>query len=129
MIVGEIIQMNYILSTKLLTKLMNDYFRQHGVYLEEYLGVKEWAVNKIVALKIINEAKENNVAILGGDVLIKKDGKYQYKNENWHIEKQQNESQEEYATRSIIKAKEYIENYPEGSESIYYVLVMDKNHE
>jgi hypothetical protein len=92
-----------------------------------HLGVNQVAWFKKDVFEILGHLDETQVAILGGDVLVLKDGKFTHEYSNWHSDQQPNESQEDYAKRSREETESYINRYPDPEDgSIAYVLVMEQ---
>jgi hypothetical protein len=72
------------------------------------IGVDEvvWALGDVVrVLEILDRA---GVAVLGGDVYRRENFGFEPTYENWHAEKDRSESAEEFAKRSRIVAREFI---------------------
>ncbi len=101
------------------------FLSDHGLYLEDLLGVKEWGLKREDALKLIRIMAEEKKPCLGGDVLVVNDkGKLRYTYDHWYIEKSKDDTDEEYTTKSILKAESYISNYKEDEyKKYYYVFV------
>ena len=83
---------------------------KRGLSLES-IGVNSWAFSKEGALNILDRFEELPVTILGGDVVELINGNIQHNYDNWYCNKLPNETDIEFASRSIILAREYIENY------------------
>lgn len=71
-------------------------------------------------LDIIEYYYNNEIPILGGDIYIKIDNKYEPTYDNWYIEKES--FQKSYLQESIQYAREYIEEYPD-KDKVAFVLV------
>lgn len=88
------------------------------------IGIKNWALEKKLALETLNKFGKMQVPILGGDVYEIKDGNINYSNDNWYCDQMVGESSSDFTLRSIRKAKEYIENYPgDSTNEFLFVLV------
>lgn len=97
-----------------------------GVPLES-IGVKNWALSKEDAIKALDRFYELQIPILGGDVCENINGIIQYKYDNWYCDRQPNESQLDFASRSIDKARDYINNYhSDNIEQIFFAFVPEK---
>lgn len=99
---------------------------QGGIYLEERLGVSEWAFKREDALKMLESMKKRNIPCTGGDAIFEDEqGRLSYDNGFWHYNRSEKDiTQEEYIGASIKRAQEYIKNYPEkDNKKYYYVLV------
>ncbi len=102
----------------------NEFVKNHGMYLKEKLGVNEWAFSRNDAFQLLEIMRKDQQACLGGDVLVENEGKLTYDYTNWYYNQDTNETQEQYVENSILKAEEYIKNYPEKEgKKYYYVLV------
>ena len=97
-----------------------------GIPLED-IGVKNWALNKENALTAIEKLEVEDTPILGGDVYELVNNKLQMNYDNWFCDKLANESKSEFLSRSILKAKNYINNHNKVEAQIYFVLVPDND--
>ncbi|GAA4454998.1 Imm40 family immunity protein [Rurimicrobium arvi] len=94
------------------------FVKQNGRQLSEINpGSEEIALDIKNALKALELLKENQIAVLGGDILTEENdeliyayqlwgGEYQYL--NWYCDQNPNESDEEYLQRSYAKSIEGI---------------------
>lgn len=97
---------------------------RHGIHLSTHIGVDEFALLKSDALKALQMLQEHRIPVLGGDVYCNDNGKIKYTYDNWYCDRENNENNDEYALRSIINAKYFIENYTLlGNGSPIFVLV------
>lgn len=89
-------------------------------------GVDGYAFERTIAIKAISILAENHVPILGGDVyLLSKEG-LNLTYDNWHIDKNPEESKYSYAIRSAQQSHHYIKNYKEADGAItLYCLILD----
>jgi hypothetical protein len=108
-----------------MTASYNDFIKNHGTYLEEKLGVKEWAFNRHDALILLGIMKNDQIPCMGGDVIVEEeDGRLSYANANWYYNRSESETFENYVEHSTSKAQEYINNFLETKgKKYYYVLV------
>ena len=81
----------------------------------QHVGVNNVAWEKSDALKVLEYYETQEIVILGGDVLAKKDGQYHHNYDNWHFDHENRNSQ-----LSIDYTRRYINEYPEGD----YVFAM-----
>ncbi len=58
------------------------------------------------------------LVFLGGDVLVEDDGKFNYTNDSWSIKR------EEKTSTSFSKTEEYIKNYQEKENGVYYYVIV-----
>ncbi len=94
-----------------------------------HLHVAEVAWLRKDAMEIIRQLKGSKVAILGGDVLQKRSGRFEYEYSNWAVDRQSNESPEAYAARSLEETEHYVRNFPDPDDgSVAYVLVFEKGN-
>lgn len=73
-------------------------------------GVNNWALSQADALDAIEKLAVAGVAILGGDVYIAKDGRFEMNYDNWHCDGS-DEDYEIFVRKSAESATEYIRNY------------------
>ena len=85
-----------------------------------HLGVNEVAWQRSDAIQLLDSFMSKSVFVLGGDVLSNQNDNYKHNYDNWYFEKEHGDEKE-----SILKAKEYISNYPEGD--YVFVIVTEKN--
>lgn len=94
-----------------------------GVPLEA-IGIQNWGLTKDQSLEALEKFSILNIAILGGDVLEKNNGQIQHNYDNWYCERLLEETENEFMTRSIEVAKNYIRNYkPQKNDKIFFVIV------
>jgi len=97
---------------------------KNGVSLEE-LGVNNCGLTKLEALEVLSELESNNTPLLGGDVYLKNGKEVNSTYDNWYCDRIKNESIEEFVTRSLSKAKEYIMSYKnDSSGEVLFALVI-----
>ncbi|NCB03614.1 MAG: hypothetical protein EOM67_15900, partial [Spirochaetia bacterium] len=70
--------------------------KEKGIYLEEALGVKEWAFSRDDALKLLDIMRKTNMVCYGGDVIRGEDKGFVYDYGFWSYERNENETQEQY---------------------------------
>ena len=92
----------------------------------DHLGVCEVAWSRRDALQIVDALRETAWAILGGDVLVHRDGAFAYSYDNWHSDPQPEEVAHDFIARSHRETRDYIARYPEKELPIAYVLVFDQ---
>ena len=93
----------------------------------ESIGVKNWALSKEDAIKALDRFYELQIPILGGDVYENINGVIQCNYDNWYCDRQPNESQLDFASRSIDKARDYINNYnSDNIEQIFFAFVPEE---
>jgi hypothetical protein len=82
-----------------------------------------WSLDQIDDVLIA--VRERNIAVLGGDIYEDQDGRTRVTYDNWYVNREPNESFEEYAHRTIERAREYARAYPRKVGRVFYVgLVM-----
>ncbi len=92
-----------------------------GICLKN-VGVNNWALNKKQALYAVEELKKNGVPILGGDVYEKQYCKFIQNYDNWFCDKKEYEKDEDFLSRSIQIAFNYINSY-NANDKTYFVIV------
>lgn len=116
-----------------------DFLKEKGKPLSEINpGSDEIALTVSEALQALELLQDNQVAILGGDILSEENNeliyayqlwgdRYQYL--NWYCDQYDNESREDYMQRSYILAKEGISNANKTAERLnqkcYIVFVIE----
>ena len=64
------------------------------------------------------------IAILGGDVLLRKGAHFEHSYNHWHSDKQAGEDWTEFVTRSHREALDYVTHFPEPSGiAVVYAFV------
>lgn len=102
---------------------ITEFLEKNGKYLEESLGLKEWALQKKDAIELLSILDAQKIPCLGGDVFLKSDGALKSTVDSWYFQKPLGVSTESYVHESVEVAKKYIEDYPEDDAEYYYVLV------
>src|SRR5688572_444350 len=74
------------------------------------LGVEELAWCPEDAFRVLELLQSTEIAVLGGDVYVKRSGKLEPSYENWYAEHAPDEVPSEFAIRSQSIAREYLEN-------------------
>ena len=88
------------------------------------VGIDNWALSKIQALKVLDQFLESKISVLGGDVYENINGAIQSNYDSWCCEPLSNESKTDFINRSIKKARNYIEEYKTAdSKNIFFVFV------
>ncbi len=102
-----------------------EFIKDNGIYLESKLGVKEWALSRDNAIRLLEIMNKIQKPCLGGDVILEEEnGNFKYAYGFWHYDRTANETEEEYIGNSISKAVEYIKNYPEKEGNKYYYVIV-----
>ncbi len=90
----------------------------------ESLGIKNWALSRQKILQVLEQLRELQVPILGGDVYKLVNGVLRSTYDNWYCEPLPNESLLDFVERSIDQAKQYIESYNvKKRNDIFFALV------
>ncbi len=97
---------------------------KNGISLE-HIWVFDMAFKRKDIPDILKYLKENNIAVLGGDVLDNNTGEYNYNYDNWYLDKTDLESWEDYVSNNIEKAKKYIDNYP-NKNAVFTLILSEK---
>ena len=101
--------------------LVRDILKKGSFLSDE--GIYNWALTKTDALIALDELFAIRVAILGGDVCSKIDGRYSLVGDNWYCDRNESESHDEFLIRSYNVAKKYIEKYDDLSGCSYFIIV------
>ena len=105
-----------------MSEYIADYLESHGLYLMPFLGVNEWGLEKEYAIKFCNICKDENIAILGGDVYLK-EGNIVPVYDNWSTNRATNELEETYIDNSIQRSLEYINKYSESKDYLFVIVI------
>jgi hypothetical protein len=98
-----------------------------AISLDEY-GINDLAWSKENAKKLINTIMKDKIGILGGDVYKLTLKSLESLSDNWSCEPMEDESEEEYYSRSKSESLKYIENYPvePGKNIIFSITFTEK---
>ena len=88
-----------------------------------HLGVREIAWPRVKALEVVSALEGTAWAILGGVVLVLREGVSTRRYDNWHSDRGSDETCSDFVKRSHRETQSYIERYPEGDADVSYVLV------
>ncbi len=88
-----------------------------------HLGVREFAWPRVKALEVVSALEGTAWAILGGVVLVLREGVSTRRYDNWHSDRGSDETCSDFVKRSHRETQSYIERYPEGNADVSYVLV------
>ena len=89
-------------------------------------GCEHSAWRRAQALEVLQHFKSSDVAVLGGDVLVKDGRSFRHALDNWTCDHQVGEGWTAYATRSRREAEEYLTRYPEQGDVAYAFVLQDK---
>jgi hypothetical protein len=95
----------------------------HQGYWLGNVGVQNWALNRNAALDAFSQLERTGVAVLGGDVYVKKGGEIQPNYDNWYCERGPGETALAFTSRSIQVAREYITTYSTNRNDVLFALV------
>ena len=74
---------------------------------------------------MLDRLYEMQIPVLGGDVYEIANGVIQNNYDSWHCDKLLNESHSDFVSRTIGKAKEYIEDYnSDHPDKIFFAFVL-----
>ena len=71
-----------------------------------------WLLTKEQTLVAMDKLRKAGIGVLGGDVSEIREGRFEYNYDNWHCDPEEGESDADFALRSYIAAKNYINAYP-----------------
>src|SRR4030095_1410632 len=90
----------------------------------DHLGVCEVAWTRQDALPIYTALQGTKWAVLGGDVLVQRDGVFRHTHDSWHSDPRAEEKCPDFVERSHRESRTYIERFPEKLDSrVAYVFV------
>lgn len=95
-----------------------------GISLQT-LGQSEVALSRDDAILAVDLLKSSSIPILGGDVYFKRTTGITLAYANWHSDPAAGESRDEFAIRSGLEAKNYIQSFPSSDTTPIFVLVID----
>ena len=79
------------------------------------------------ALEVLDALAGSSIAVLGGDVLSKRDDRFEHAYAYWHSDRREGEPAEEFVARSLAESRAYLSSYPDPDDgSIAYVLVFSQ---
>ena len=93
----------------------DQFLEEKGISLQSP-GLRERALRREDALNAISLLASRNVAVLGGDVYLFREGKIRLAYANWYVDRLVNESDNDYRERSWKHASEYIRSYPNAPD-------------
>ena len=99
---------------------------EHGRSLLE-IRVNNWAHSRNDGLLVIERLKALNIAILGGDVYLLKDGKIKSTYDGWSCEPYPQESISSFVSRSSTKAIEFVSSYMKEIDNVLFAIVPKTN--
>lgn len=95
-----------------------------GILLSE-LGTQEYALDRQNAMSAIVIIEDLGIPILGGDVYLQSSEGIEISYENWSIERQPDESLDNYVFRSCVYTRDYIMRFSAQAEKLpLFVLVI-----
>jgi hypothetical protein len=86
------------------------------------IGVNNWALDKDIALNVLEKLEELGIAIAGGDVYMKTTDGFDLSYDNWYCNRNSKESYSDFMKRSITEAKSYINNY-QSPNTVAFAIV------
>ncbi len=89
-------------------KWLNEF---HGIELSA-CGIDGIGFSADAALRVLDRAEMEHVAVLGGDVLIPSGNSWEHSYDSWHSDLKSNELLDVFQVRSIQEARRYIFKYP-----------------
>lgn len=103
--------------------LIPEKFRSSAISLET-MGVNDVAWPRTIALSIVNILQRNNIAILGGDVLVKEKEQLKHTYDNWYSNRKTREPWIDFVVRSHDETVKYLRKYNDPENGTYaYTIV------
>ena len=91
------------------------------------IGVEEFAWRPEDAAQVLELLRPTGIAVLGGDVYLKRHERFEPSYENWYAERDPQELPSAFAIRSQSKAREYLANLMKpGNEERWVTLVLSE---
>lgn len=90
----------------------------------EKFGLNDLAWKKEDAINLIKSLLKDKIGILGGDVyLINPSNHLEFLYDNWACERVEDESNNDFYSKSKLESLKYIEKYPVGkNENIFFSI-------
>ena len=104
---------------------ISEALRAYAIPLD-HLGDREVAWPRDKALEIVCVLQGTTWAVLGGDVLVQRDGAFRHSYDNWYSDRRPDEAALDFVGRSHRETRDYIERYQEKETLVSYVLVFDR---
>ena len=99
---------------------------RHAAIHNQPEGCENVAWRRLQAIDVIHYLQSSNTAVLGGDVIVKKDGVFELTLDSWHSDHQKGETWSAYAARSRQEAMDYLTRYPEEGDVAYTFVLQEK---
>jgi hypothetical protein len=93
----------------------------------ENLGIRNWALERNDALAALQRLAEIEVPVLGGDVVVAKNGSLEISYDNWYCNRMREETDLAFLSRSIEVAREFILQYQAKSDVKYLFAIVPGN--
>ena len=94
---------------------------QNAISLEKH-HVNDLAWHQEYTLSLIHALINDQIGILGGDVIILNRHSVNFTGDNWHCEPSPNESASDFYRRSKNESIKYIHNYPKASQHLLFII-------
>jgi len=89
-------------------------------------GCDHVAWRRAHVLEVLRHLASSDVAVLGGDVLLRDTRGFRHTYDNWSCDHQVGEGWSDYAVRSRHEAEGYVVRYPEGGDVAYVLVFREK---
>lgn len=99
-----------------------DSMLREGEFLE-MLGVRNWALDRVGALDAVERLSCERIAVAGGDVYKRENGRLETTYDNWYCNRNDGEQMSEYIERRVDIARNYISKYPGSDSRVFFSLV------
>lgn len=93
-----------------------------GIWMGDY-GPQSWALTIHQVKSVLTELERASLPVLGGDVYEFEEGNLRPAYMNWHSDPGADESDSDFAARSLSETVEYLRSIGEAAERYRYVLV------
>lgn len=104
----------------------SDLIARSGVSLDP-LGICGIGLSRSEALRAVEILRHGNLAILGGDVYLRREDRLEIAYANWYADPKPGEDRETYLHGSWDKAEAYIKNFPESADAeVLFTIVVEK---
>jgi hypothetical protein len=97
------------------------FIADNGVFLVA-AGVNNYALSKSQSQKLLQFLTDSGVGVFGGDVYLLKNDNPSLTYDNWYSTQAPGETDEQFNIRSIVEAKNYIDNYNQPEAYFAFTL-------
>ncbi len=110
----------------MISEALNTKIGDKAISLEAY-GYNDLVWNYQDAIDLLHSLEGEPIAVLGGSLCEVQEDKVSWRSEGWYCDPNEDESREEYFSRSHLEALKYIENFPEPQKyALFYSMTFNE---